>query len=158
MKTLPPKALAEAFALSGARGADLLARLGAFRVWDGDLATMRGDDPYVEAPGGDAGSDDPQQEQDGIAELVDTVRLARAIELLNPIHRTALAGVYLEHKDAAALAADLDTDSASAASFVVRCEQRLAEIYDSLSGTPGAEVTVPQWVSDRDHAGGSPRR
>jgi len=127
MTTLPPETVAEAFALSSARGADLLVRLGAFNVWRGDLATMRGDDPRatVETP-------EPEPEEDRMNRLFDTLTLARAIELLQPVCRAALATVYVEHKDAASLAADLDTDARSAQSIVTRCEARLLEIYHSL--------------------------
>jgi len=45
VERLLERELIEAFALSGARGAELLERLGDFNVWSGDLATMRGDEP-----------------------------------------------------------------------------------------------------------------
>ena len=48
MKTPPDEVVTEAFALSRARGAELLARLGDFNVWHGDLAAMRGDEPRGE--------------------------------------------------------------------------------------------------------------
>src|SRR5687768_6693299 len=114
MKTLPATIVAEAFALSNARGADLLVRLGAFGVWRGDLSAMRGDDPPVPQTTDPAASPTTPS-------LVDTLVLSRAIELLPPTCRAALAAVYLEHGHPDANAA--------------RCEQRLLEIYDSLTRT-----------------------
>ena len=143
MKTLPENIVAEAFALSSARGADLLARLGSFKVWQGDLATMRGDHPREPAPDGEPESAQP------IPGFVDALVLARAIERLQPVCRAALAAVYAGHKDAGSLAADLDTDAAYAEKIMSNCEQRLLEIYHSLAKD---SATVPQWVSEREHA------
>jgi len=155
MRTLPEHTVAEAFALSSARGADLLARLGSFRVWHGDLATMRGDDPR-----GPMSNDRPEAARP-MTVFLDTLVLARAIERLSPVCRAALAAVYAEHKDAASLAADLDTEPAHAERIMSNCEQRLLEIYDALAkDSPGDPATVPEWVSELEHAaaGGSRRR
>ena len=146
MKRLPEAAIAEAFALSNARGAELLAQLGAFRVWHGDLAAMRGDDPRTPAPADE--SDVPST----TSMFPDAIVLARAIELLQPICRAALWSIYVEQKDSAALAADLDTDSAYAQKILTRCEQRLLEIYQSLADDSTDTAPVPQWVSERQQA------
>lgn len=146
MKRLPDSAVAEAFALSNARGADLLARLGAFRVWHGDLATMRRDDPRT------SDSDHIPDVPATPSLFLDTIVLARAIELLQPICRATLASVYAERKDPAALAADLDTDAAYAQKILTNCEQRLLEIYDSLIESTTDTAAIPQWVSKREQA------
>lgn len=144
MKKLPEGVVAEAFALSDARGADLLAQLGGFNVWQGDLATMRGDNPRGPA------SDDAPEASRPIEAFLDALVLARAIERLQPVCRAALAAVYAEHKDPATLAVDLDTDAAHAQRIVSNCEQRLLEIYDELAKE---SATVPQWVSELEHTG-----
>jgi hypothetical protein len=146
MKQLPRSAVTEAFALSNARGAELLARLGTYRVWRGDLATMRNDNPRMTAPADESGA----PSETGV--LLDTIVLARAIELLQPVCRAALWSVYAEQKDSAALAADLETDPAYAQRILTRCEQRLLEIYDSLSEDATETATMPQWVSEREKA------
>ena len=154
MKRLPESAVAEAFALSNARGAELLARLGAFRVWHGDLATMRGDHPRTSAS-------EPVSDVLAASTVVpDTIVLARAIELLQPVCRAALLSVYAERKDSAALAADLDTDPAYAQKILTKCEQRLLEIYDSLIESTTDTAAIPHWVSEREQAaaGGGRRR
>lgn len=156
METLPEQIVAEAFALSNARGADLLVRLGTFRVWQGDLATMRGDDPR-----GSNASDEAEEAASARDVLLDTLVLAKAIELLQPICRAALAAVYVERKDSSSLAADLDTEPAYAQRIMTNCEQRLLEIYDSLAkSSPADAATIPEWVLEREHAaaGGSRRR
>jgi DNA-directed RNA polymerase specialized sigma24 family protein len=129
VKKLAEDVVAEAFALSGARGADLLARLGDFGVWRGDLATMRGDSPRGPA------SDGTPEAARPMATFLDALVLARAIEGLQPLCRAALTAVYAEQKDSASLAADLDTDAAQAQRIVSNCEQRLLEIYDDPAGS-----------------------
>lgn len=146
MKRLPESAVAEAFALSNARGAELLARLGAFRVWHGDLATMRRDDPRTSA------SDDASEGPATSTVFLDTILLARAIERLQPICRVTLGAVYAERKDTATLAADLDTDPAYAQKILTNCERRLLEIYDSLIESATDTTAMPQWVSEREQA------
>jgi hypothetical protein len=137
MKKLPEQLVSEAFALSNARGADLLARLGGFNVWRGDLATMRGDHPRGPAP------DEAPEASRPTEAFLDALVLARAIERLQPACRAALAAVYAEHRDPASLAADLSD-----------CEQRLLEIYDALAKEPAGESpALPQWVSELEHAG-----
>ena len=154
MKTLPDKLVAEAFALSNARGAELLARLGEFDVWRGDLASMRGDEPRQ--PEADEQQDSPPT----LRIFLDTLVLARAIELLQPVCRAALAATYAETKDPASLAAELDTSTEYAQRMVATCERRLLEIYDALTTSEQDQTRMPEWVSEREHAaaGGSRRR
>lgn len=152
MKRLPESAVAEAFALSNARGAELLVRLGAFRVWRGDLATMRGDDPRIPA------ADDESEAPPTAPVFLDTIVLARAIEQLQPICRATLGSVYAERKDPATLAADLDTDPAYAQKILTNCERRLLEIYDSLIESATDTAAIPQWVSEREAAAAGGRR
>ena len=72
----PDDALIEtALALSHARGAALLAMLGEFDVWHGDLAEMRRDSPR-------AGSR-IEPERTTSKNLADVLLMARAIELLD---------------------------------------------------------------------------
>jgi len=140
MKTLPDQIVAEAFALSSARGADLLARLGDFNVWRGDLAMMRGDNPRALVTDGE-----PTASQPRMRNFLDTLILARAIELLQPECRAALSAAYAERKP---------TESSSN----LDCEKRLLEIYDSLKASAQDETTVPQWISEREHAAAGNRR
>lgn len=134
MKPLPDRIAANAFALSSARGAELLAHLGDFNVWLGDLATMRDDDPRTVVT-----EDEPTAAQLRMRDFLETLVLARAIELLQPDCRAALSVVYSERKLTES-PRDLD------------CEKRLLEIYDSLKASEQDETTVPQWLSEREHA------
>lgn len=155
MKALPEQMIADAFVLSQARGADLLVHLGAFNVWRGDLATMRGDNPRAA---------EATTQTEAVAApnhaLAETLLLARAIEVLPGICRAALSAVYADRKKPASLAVDLDTEPADAQRIVSNCEQRLFDIYQSLANrTPADAATVPEWMSEREHAaGGSNRR
>jgi len=139
MTTLPDQIVAEAFALSSARGADLLARLGDFQVWRGDLATMRGDNPRPHTT-----EDEPPVARPEMRAFLDTLVLARAIELLQPDCRATLSAVYAERKAAGSPAATQP--------ILTNCEKRLLEIYDSLKSTAQDETMVPEWVSEREHA------
>lgn len=148
MKTLSEQVIADAFALSNARGAELLARLGSFDVWRGDLATMRGDDPRT--PDGYGENDEPTVKDRALG---DTLMLARAIEDLPPICRAALAAVYADRRDPSSLAADLDTEPADAQRIITSCEQRLQALYEAIANRlPAETATVPEWVSEREHA------
>src|SRR5947209_4348475 len=104
MKELPTSVVAEAFALSRERGADLLVRLGDFDVWRGDLNEMRGDSPATSQTVPDM---NPSSATTNF--FVDTLIMSRALELLQPVCRAALAALYLDDKDSAGLARDLDT-------------------------------------------------
>jgi len=125
MMRLPKGVVAEAFALSSARGADLLARLGEFNVWRGDLAQMRGDEPRLAKLEENTESSVPR----------DALVLAHAIELLQPACRAALSAVYAKNGDADSLANELDTDPENSHRIVSNCEEQLQDIYDSLSET-----------------------
>jgi len=155
MDRLPERELAEAFALSNARGAELLERLGDFNVWKGDLAAMRDDEPRV--PRDVHTEKMPEQES---RNLVDTLVLARAIELLQPICRAALSSVYAHRAGAGSVAAELDTSPENAERMVTNCEKRLLQIYETLIPGTGESRAVPNWVSEREHAavGGTRRR
>lgn len=155
MKTLPEKVVSEAFALSNSRGANLLARLGEFNVWRGDLATMRGDSPRISDT-----SEEVTGSERTISLFLDTLLLARAIELLPPVCRAALSAVYAERKNITSLATELDGNPADAERLTANCERRLMEAYEMLTASARGQGTVPQWVSEREHAavGGSGRR
>jgi len=145
MKRLSERQLIEAFALSSARGAELLERLGDFNVWTGDLAAMRNDEPRAAA---DAEEKLPEPES---CNLVDVLLLARAIELLQPICRAALSSVYARHAGAGSVATELDTSPENAERMVTTCEKRLLQIYESLVETSDESRAVPDWVSEREH-------
>ncbi len=114
MHTLSSDVIAEAFALSNAKGADLLAELGRFEVWRGDLAAMRGDDPR-----GAESAADSRTALRGAA-FQEAVMLAKAIELLTADCRSTLAAAYANR---ASRADDR---------VIHDCERRLLEIYESL--------------------------
>src|SRR5438552_2560411 len=142
MKTLPDEVMTEAFALSRARGAELLARLGDFSVWHGDLATMRGDEPRQDEAKVDVG-----HEARTPRVFVDTLILVRAIELLPTVCRAALSRAYVDRDDAAALASELDTHAEHAERIIANCRERLRDIYESLtSGSSMTDTTIPEWV------------
>jgi hypothetical protein len=108
---MSPQSIAEAFALSNAKGAELLAQLGRFAVWEGDLAAMRGDNPRggfsADSDAGSAG-----------AAFQEAFILAKALELLTPECRSALAAVYADGRFGGRVPRD--------------CEERLLQIYESL--------------------------
>jgi hypothetical protein len=110
MRTLPPETVAEAFALSNSRGAELLARLGHFNVWRGDLATMRGDNPQA-----------ARSQESTPTPSVDGLLLVRAIELLPPSCRAALSAAYAEQ------------GKPQDGQRIASCEKQLLDIYDSLA-------------------------
>ncbi len=155
MKTLPDEVVSEAFALSRARGAELLARLGDFNVWHGDLAMMRGDEPR-------RGEEAVEGRHEGSTRRVfaDTLVLARAIELLQPVCRAALSVAYLDRKDTASVAGELNISAEHAERLIVNCRERLLEIYESLTTDFAShEAAMPTWVAEREHAAaGSNRR
>jgi hypothetical protein len=145
---VPEAVIREAFALSRARGAELLTRLGDFDVWRGDLSEMRGDSPRS-APGGTA--------QDHSAErthfLFDTLAMARAIEKLRPLCRDTLSAVYEHPKDTANLSRELETHEGDADEIATNCEKRLVEIYAALKdGSADDPLTTPDWITEREHA------
>src|SRR6185369_3455319 len=123
-----------------------------FNVWKGDLAAMRDDEPRV--PRDVHTEKMPEQES---RNLVDTLTLARAIELLQPICRAALSSVYVHQAGAGAVATELDTSPENAERMVTTCEKRLLQIYESLVETSDESRVVPDWVSEREHvvAGGT---
>lgn len=139
MKTLPESIVAGAFELSSARGADLLARLGEFDVWRGDLAVMREDEPRSVRT-----TREPRTPERTSPGLLDTLVLARAIELLDPMCRAALSKIYTLPSE---------RNSPSATISDVDCENRLLEIYDSLTHeSADGEATVP--ITQREDAAG----
>ena len=145
MKRLPERGVAEAFALSNARGAELLERLGDFNVWSGDLPTMRNDEPRAPSDTVERMSERESRN------LVDTLVLARAIELLQPICRAALSSVYAHQAGTGSVATELDTSPENAEQMVTTCEKRLLQIYESLIETSDESRAVPNWVSEREH-------
>jgi hypothetical protein len=133
MNTLNETAVAQAFALTNAKGADLLVELGQFGVWSGDLGAMRGDDPHVPAPEND-------QVVPRSADLAIALRLARAIELLTPTCRESLSALYRDKNARLSRVADRDRSKT-----LSTCEQLLQELYDSL---PGDSAALPSWAAE----------
>jgi hypothetical protein len=117
--------ITEAFAFSRARGAALLARLGDFNVWRGDLAEMRGDSPRAKP-----GHAPPKREP--VAPLSETLLMARAIELLQPDCRAVLSRLYAGADENGGKGSD---DTAA------HCKSRLFEIYASLQNRSGEMAT-----------------
>jgi len=156
MKRIPDEAVAEAFALSRARGAELLVRLGDFDVWRGDLTLMRSDSSRREQPDDEAARATTEGRL-----FADSLVLARAIELLPPVCRAALSAAYASGEEATSSAGELDTDPAHVERILADCRERLGEIYETLAcDTTHGEVTIPEWVAEREHAsaGDSRRR
>jgi hypothetical protein len=150
MERLLERELVEAFALSRARGAELLERLGDFNVWNGDLATMRDDEP--QGPREVKVEKTPEHES---RKLVDALLLARAIELLQPTCRAALSSTYAHPADTGFTRLPEDEER-----LVTNCQNQLLEIYESLVQSSGESRAVPNWVSERERvaAGGTRRR
>jgi hypothetical protein len=146
MEKLPGPIVAEAFALSRSRGADLLVRLGDFDVWRGDLSEMRGDSPRsLQTPA------DTSAAPTNTTFFFDTLIMARALELLQPVCRAALSALYLDHKDAQPLADDLDTWPEQAEKLIANCEKRLLEAYVALKAA-GTNAPTPEWAVERELA------
>ena len=144
---VPDEVIIEAFALSRERGAALLARLGDFNVWHGDVAAMRRDSPRS-----DRG--DVHAKRSPVVPLAQTLVMARAIELLQPDCRAVLANVYGDD-DSAGRALRSGTEATSERyAEALTCKSRLLEIYASLQGRSGEQAT-PDWVAEREHAASS---
>jgi len=109
----------EALAISRARGAERLMRLGDFDIWRGKLAEMRGDRPLNRER-----LDEPERQ----ARNADALLVARALDLLDPECRDAIANLY---------------EKGETNPFATECE-RLLEI--SMTGR------VEQGADVRDHA------
>jgi len=129
----------QAFRLSSARGAELLALLGDFNVWRGDLAAMRDDSPRIEQT--DARADAPSDTR----LLAGVLLMARAIETLDVKCRTSLAKIYGRHDG---ISANSTSDSLA---IDAACRGRLIEIYTALQAQAGGPGT-PEWISEREHA------
>jgi hypothetical protein len=140
MERLPRKEIADAFALSQARGANLLFALAGSHIWRGDLSAMRDDVPHR----GD-GDDENAQPQ---PEAIDTLLLARAVEMLPPSCRSALADAYAKRNPAPA--GQMIRDGGIEGVNVSRCEDRLTEIFSSLRTSEAIEQ-VPRWVLAREN-------
>jgi hypothetical protein len=136
---VPDEVIIEAFALSRERGAALLARLGDFNVWHGDLGAMRRDSPRSDQA-------DMHSKRSPAVPLGQTLVMARAIELLQPDCRAVLANVYGDDESARpALRSDMARTSERSAEALT-CKSRLLEIYASLQGRSGEQAT-PDWAT-----------
>jgi hypothetical protein len=139
MDRLSGSEIAGAFALSEARGADLLVALAGSNVWRGNLSAMRGDEPHSE-------NRDEQGELNN--DVIDTLLLARAIEILPPGCRSALATTYAKREDIRA--SQVIRDSGFEGAKVMECVERLHEIFSSLHTSDPMEQ-VPSWVFEREN-------
>ena len=136
----------QAFALSHARGADLLLLLGNFDVWHGDLAEMRGDSPRVEQ----AASSPPVGTNR--TDLADVLLMSRAIEALDADCRTVLMPLYgvRDGSPNAAPGREANHDSSNH-QRVSTCRSRLVAAYGELLKHTAGPAT-PEWVAEREHA------
>jgi hypothetical protein len=141
MERLSRSEIADAFALSEARGADLLVALAGANVWRGNLPAMRGDEPGSEERDDEQGETNPR--------ALDTLLLARAIEILPPPCRSALATTYAKREDIRA--SQMIRDGGAEGTKVMECVERLHEIFSSLR-TSDAMEQVPSWVFERENA------
>jgi hypothetical protein len=136
----------QAFALSHARGADLLLLLGNFDVWHGDLAEMRGDSPRAEQ----AASAHPVITNR--SHLADVLLMSRAIEALDADCRTALMTLYGARDGSPDAAPDRETNhDSSNHQRVSTCRSRLVAAYAELQKQTTGPAT-PEWVAEREHA------
>jgi hypothetical protein len=135
------KEIADAFALSHARGADLLVAIAGAHVWRGDLSAMRDDVPHRE--------DSDEEHAPPQDEAIDTLLLARAVEMLPPDCRSALTDAYAKRNSIPA--GQMIRDGGIEGVSVTRCEERLTEILASLRASDAMEQ-VPRWVLARENA------
>lgn len=141
---IPEEVIRQAFALSQARGVQLLSLLGSFDVWRGDLAEMRDDSPRTEEKNG---PEQPTVANGGT--LAEVLLMSRAIEILDSDCRTALSKAYEvaqgmpDNKPSREDTAERERASA--------CKRRLVELYAQLQQqTTGS--SPPAWVAEREHA------
>jgi hypothetical protein len=137
MRKLSAKEIADAFALSRARGADLLVSLAGAHVWQGSLSAMRSDDPRV--PESDVEDGGPN------TDVIDVVLLSRAIEILSPSCRSALESTYARPAFGSVI-----RDGGADGRTITKCEEHLREIVASLE-TSDVTEQVPKWVLAREN-------
>lgn len=101
---------------------------------------MRDDDPRRE--------DSDEENAPPERETIDTLLLARAVEMLPPDCRSALADAYAKRNTIAS--GQMIRDGGIAGINVARCEERLTEIFSSLQ-TSDAMDQVPRWVLAREN-------
>jgi DNA-directed RNA polymerase specialized sigma24 family protein len=123
------QAIAPAFEIANARGADLLVALGKFDAWRGDLASMRGD------VGANAAAE--RETIDLPANDVDDVLVVtRALESLSPRCRETLFLRYVDGLDAQQIASALDMTEKDATRLGENCFRLLMQIAQSPGDTP----------------------
>ena len=118
----------------------MLVALAGARIWRGDLSAMRDDVPHRED--GDDENAEPQPE------AIDTLLLARAVEMLPPNCRSALADSYAKRNPSPM--GQMIRDGGIEGVKLARCEEQLTEIFSSLR-TSDAMEQVPRWVLDREN-------
>jgi hypothetical protein len=101
---------------------------------------MRDDSPRRE----DADEDDAEPEPGAM----DSLLLARAVEMLPPDCRSALRYAYA--KSNATPSVQMIRDGGIDGAQVAKCEERLTQIFSSLQASDATEQ-VPRWVLAREN-------
>jgi hypothetical protein len=122
--TWPPedisRVIANAYALRGSKGSDLLSRMGSFDLWRGNLAEMRGDSQIEAAPDSTEPADADQ--------FLQTLAVSRAFDYLPRKCEIAIRLVYGEGRDIGDMANELDATHRDGLESVPNCVRRLLVI------------------------------
>ncbi len=130
--------IARAFELRNGRGVALLASLGRFDVWRGDLAAMRGDPGRPEH-----GTDEAAGRANGDLETV--LAMSLGLRYLQPRCHDALYLTFVEKRDHAYLARALETTPRYAGKLVENCVHRLKEIVGNITSAGATcEITADE--------------
>jgi hypothetical protein len=145
--TWPPedisRVIANAYALRGSKGGDLLARMGSFDLWRGNLAEIRGDSDIEAAPDSTEPAD---------ADLfLQTLAVSRAFEYLPRKCEMAIRLAYVEGRDLGHVANERNTTNRDGLEVVPNCVRRLFAIADATY----RELIEPSGVTP-DEAARSP--
>jgi hypothetical protein len=128
--TWPPddisRVIADAFALRGRKGSDLLSRMGAFDLWRGNLAEMRDDSPI--SPAADT------SDVGDTNRFLQTLAVSRALDYLQLRCEAVIRLVYLEGSDTWRVANELETTDRYAERLVENCTHRLVEVASKIYG------------------------
>jgi len=132
--------IARAFELRNGRGVALLASLGRFDVWRGDLAAMRGDAGRPEH-----GTSTGETAGRANGDLETVLAMSLGLRYLQPRCHDALYLTFVEKRDHAYLARALETTPRYAEKLVENCVHRLKEIVSNITSAGATcEITADE--------------
>jgi hypothetical protein len=128
-----------AFQIPEESGVELLLRLGAYDVWRGDLAEMRGDVP---ASAVTSASAPPVSENLTRAEqLYDALLMKKGFEYLQPRCLETLRLRFAEGRDIDVIAKQLETTPRYAGKLIHDCRRRIYEIISSIKAVSSLDAS-----------------